>query len=213
MKRFITTSGGAYYAVGRGSAITGRGADLFLIDDPLKDAEEARSENVRHALQEWYQNVAYTRLQPGGALVLIQTRWHFDDLAGWLLCEHPEENWDVLNLPAIAEADGDGRREGEPLWPSKFSAEILAAIKTGVGGATWAALYQQRPAAAEGEVFKREWWKATLRFRSSAASSNRGTPLSKPAPRTITAYAPLGVRRKTASTCYTCGAAGASFRN
>lgn len=159
MKRFVTTGGGAYYAVGRGSAITGRGADLLLIDDPLKDADEARSENIRHALQEWYQSVAYTRLQPDGALVLIQTRWHFDDLAGWLLREHPEENWDILNLPAIAEAEGDGRREGEALWPSRYSAATLAAIKVGVGGATWAALYQQRPTAAEGEVFKREWWK------------------------------------------------------
>jgi len=159
MKRFTTTVGGQYYAVGRGSAITGRGADLLLIDDPLKDADEARSENVRHALQEWYGSVAYTRLQPGGALVLIQTRWHFDDLAGWLLREHPEENWDILNLPAIAEVDGDGRREGEALWPSRYSAETLASIKVGIGGAAWASLYQQRPTAAEGEVFKREWWR------------------------------------------------------
>jgi predicted phage terminase large subunit-like protein len=97
-------------------------------------------------------------LQPGGAVVLIQTRWHHDDLAGWLLRERPEENWEVLNLPAIAEADGDGRKEGEALWPEQYPIKTLEGIRTGVGGATWAALYQQRPTAAEGEVFKREWW-------------------------------------------------------
>ncbi|MGA9390323.1 MAG: terminase family protein [Candidatus Sulfotelmatobacter sp.] len=74
MRRFSTTAGGSYYAVGRGGAITGRGADLLLIDDPLKDAEEARSELIRRALHEWFKSVAYTRLQPGGAVVLISTR-------------------------------------------------------------------------------------------------------------------------------------------
>ena len=81
MRRFSTTAGGSYYAVGRGGALTGRGADLLLIDDPLKDAEEARSEVTRRNLHEWYSSVAYTRLQPGGAIVLISTRWHEDDLA------------------------------------------------------------------------------------------------------------------------------------
>ena len=149
MKRFTTTAGGAYYAVGRGAAITGRGANLLLIDDPLKDMEEARSENVRHSLHEWYSSVAYTRLQPDGAIVLIQTRWHHDDLAGWLLREHGDEDWDVLSMPAIAETDGDGRKEGTALWPERFSEETLRSIKVAVGGATWSALYQQRPTAAE----------------------------------------------------------------
>ena len=158
MKRFTTAGGGAYYAVGRGAAITGRGAHLLLIDDPIKDMEEARSENVRRTLHDWYSSVAFTRLQPGGAVVIIQTRWHHDDLSGWLLREHPEENWEVLNLPAIAEADGDGRKEGEALWPEQYPVKTLEGIRTGIGGATWAALYQQRPTAAEGEVFKREWW-------------------------------------------------------
>jgi len=85
MRQFSTTAGGSYYAVGRGGAITGRGADLLLIDDPLKDYEEARSEGTRRALHEWYAGVAYTRLQPGAAIVLISTRWHEDDLAGRLL--------------------------------------------------------------------------------------------------------------------------------
>ena len=158
MKRFTTTAGGAYYAVGRGAAITGRGAHLLLIDDPIKDMDEARSENVRRSLHEWYSSVAYTRLQPEGAIILIQTCWHYDDLAGWLMREHPDENWHVLSMPAIAETDGDGRKEGDALWPQRFSVETLRSIKVAVGGSTWASLYQQRPSAAEGEVFKREWW-------------------------------------------------------
>src|SRR6202007_1522448 len=96
--RFNTTQGGAYYAVGRGGPITGRGADLLLLDDPIKDHEEANSETIRKVLHEWFSSVAYTRLMPGGAIVLIQTRWHEDDLAGWLLREHRAENWSVLIL-------------------------------------------------------------------------------------------------------------------
>jgi hypothetical protein len=113
MRRFNTTTGGSYYAVGRGGPITGRGAHLLIIDDPLKDREEAQSETIRHGLHEWYSSVAYTRLQPGAAIVLIQTRWHQDDLAGWLLREQAEEGWEVVSFPAIAERDeGFRRRRG-----------------------------------------------------------------------------------------------------
>jgi hypothetical protein len=99
---------------GRGGPITGRGADLLLIDDPIKDAEEARSEMTRRTLHEWYSSVAYTRLQPGAAVILACTRWHEDDLAGRLLREDPK-GWVVLSLPAIAEVDESFRRAGEPL--------------------------------------------------------------------------------------------------
>ena len=111
--RFNTTANGAYFAVGRGGPITGRGADLLLIDDPIKDREEANSETVRKSLHEWFASVAYPRLMPGGAIIIIQTRWHEDDLAGWLLREHASENWDVVSLPAIAEQDERFRKEGE----------------------------------------------------------------------------------------------------
>lgn len=158
MRRFSTTQGGSYYSVGRGGSITGRGADLLIVDDPIKDSEEARSPLIRHSLHAWYASVGYTRLQPQGAVVVIQTRWHHDDLAGWLLREHADEGWDVLDLPAIAEKNGDGRLEGEALWPERFSAEHLASIRRAVGGATWTALYQQRPTAEEGSVFRRDWW-------------------------------------------------------
>jgi len=157
--RFSLSKGGNYYAVGAGGPITGRGADLLLIDDPIKNREDANSESYRRQLHEWYESVAYTRLQPEGAIVVISTRWHMDDLAGWLLREHPEENWSVLNLPAVAETDEGWRREGDALWEKKFPPKRLAQIREAVGGATWAALYQQRPAAAEGAIFRREWWK------------------------------------------------------
>jgi predicted phage terminase large subunit-like protein len=158
MRQFSTTAGGSYYAVGRGGAITGRGADLLLIDDPLKDQEEARSDVIRRALHEWYAAVAYTRLQPGAAIVLITTRWHEDDLAGRLLRQSGDEGWDVLSLPAIAEKDESFRRAWEALWPARFPLEALEWIRRALGGATWASLYQQRPSAAEGGVFKRHWW-------------------------------------------------------
>jgi predicted phage terminase large subunit-like protein len=96
---------------------------------------------------------------PGGAVIIIQTRWHEDDLAGWLLREHASENWDVLSLPAIAEHDESFRKEGDALWPERVPTEDLIRIREAVGGAAWASLYQQRPAAAEGAIFKREWWR------------------------------------------------------
>jgi predicted phage terminase large subunit-like protein len=156
--RFNTTEGGAYYAVGRGGPITGRGAHLFVIDDPLKDYQEANSETTRKALHEWFTSVAYTRLAPGGSIVLIQTRWHEDDLAGWLLSSNVNERWEVLSLPAIAERDENFRHEGEALWPDKFPLPELERIRLAIGGRAWASLYQQRPAAAEGVIFKRDWW-------------------------------------------------------
>jgi len=96
--RFHTTAGGSYLAVGRGGSITGRGAHLLIIDDPLKDREEANSQTIRNALKEWYASVAYTRLTADGAIVLIQTRWHEDDLAGWLLREHASEKLGCAQL-------------------------------------------------------------------------------------------------------------------
>jgi predicted phage terminase large subunit-like protein len=158
--RFATTSGGVYFAVGRGGPITGRGADLLLIDDPLKDREEASSATMRRQLQQWYAEVAYTRLQPGGAVVIISTRWHEDDLSGWLLRERAAENWKLLSLPALAEpGDVLGRGEGGALWPDRFPARYLEQTKIQLGSGAFAALYQQRPVALEGAIFKREWWR------------------------------------------------------
>jgi predicted phage terminase large subunit-like protein len=149
---------GGMNTAGVGGPITGFGADLLIIDDPLKDAEEAGSEVIRAKQIDWWQAVARTRLMAGGAVVLMQTRWHEQDLAGWLLedMRHGGDQWEVLSLPAIAEEDDQlGRSEGEPLWPAKFPLADLERTKRALGGYYWAALYQQRPVPAGGAIFKR----------------------------------------------------------
>jgi predicted phage terminase large subunit-like protein len=142
---------GAYYAVGVGGPLTGRGAHLMLIDDPIKNREDADSEITRKKLKDWYTSTAYTRLMPGGRIVVIQTRWHEDDLAGWLLKEHAAEGWDVLNLPAL---DGD-----TPLWPEQYNLQALSRIKAVLPQRDWSALYQQAPTPDEGTYFQRDWFK------------------------------------------------------
>jgi predicted phage terminase large subunit-like protein len=138
--------------------MTGRGAHLLLFDDPLKGSDEARSDVIRRDLHDFFTHVACTRLPPDGAIVVVQTRWHEDDLAGRLSREHPGD-WDNLSLAAIAERDDAFRKTGEALWPERFPLHALEHIRAGIGGAAWASLYQQRPAAAEGAIFKRDWWR------------------------------------------------------
>lgn len=153
--------GGGYMAVGVGGSATGRGAHLFLIDDPVKGREEADSETYRRRAKEWYASVAYTRLMQDGAIIIVQTRWHEDDLAGWVLAEHTHEPWEVLSLPAIAESnDALDRLPGEPLWPEAFPLKTLETIRQTIGSREWTALYQQRPAPDEGAYFKRDWFKS-----------------------------------------------------
>nr|WP_306672100.1 phage terminase large subunit [Geothrix sp. SG10] len=158
--RFHTEQGGVYYGVGVGGPVTGRGAHLLLIDDPIKGREDAESEAKRRQLKDWYTSVARTRLMPGGAIVVIQTRWHEDDLAGWLLRDHAHEQWDVLSLPAIAE-EGDpmGRKAGAALWPEAYPLNELEAIRRSIGTRDWTALYQQRPAPVEGGLVKLPWFR------------------------------------------------------
>ncbi len=156
--RFNTLQGGGYFALGTGGPATGRGANVLIIDDPVKDSQEANSETARRSLHDWFTSVANTRLAPGGAIVLIQTRWHEDDLAGRVLANDVGNDWEVLSLPAIAEHDESFRREGEALWPERYGLAELANKRTEVGGRVWASQYQQRPAAAEGAIFKRAWW-------------------------------------------------------
>jgi len=149
--RWHTNKGGSYVAAGVGTAITGRGADVFLIDDPVKDREEADSDIKRKRVKDWYTSTAYTRLMPGGAIVIIQTRWHEDDLSGWLLDEAKKdgEQWDVVSLPAV--------NEGVALWPEWYGLERLDAIKSVIGARDWSALYQQNPVPDGGGAFRREW--------------------------------------------------------
>lgn len=148
--RWHTSEGGAYVAAGVGTAVTGRGADVLLIDDPVKDREEADSELRRERVWQWYTSTAYTRLAPGGRIVLIQTRWHEDDLAGRIL-EHSGSEWEVLDLPAIDE-------RGEALWPERYSIDVLKRIKSNIGPREWSALYQQSPSPDEGAFFRRDWF-------------------------------------------------------
>jgi predicted phage terminase large subunit-like protein len=160
--RFTTRKGGAYYAVGLGGAITGRRANLIVIDDPFKDRADAMSPAIRKAVKEAYTSTIYPRLMPQGAIVLISTRWHEDDLIGWLTREHRDDDWRLISMPAIAESDEGWRRPGEALWPEAFPIPELERMRRAIGEAAWVSLYQQRPAAAEGAVFKRDWWRTYL---------------------------------------------------
>ena len=153
-----TKQGGAYVAAGVGGAITGKGAHVFIIDDPFKDREQAESEVIREKIWDWYSSVAYTRLEEGGAIVIIQTRWHESDLAGRLLKDNVD-NWTHINFPAIAEAEEKFRKKGEPLWPNKYNKKELLRIKDNIGLYDWSALYQQEPINREAQEFKQEWFK------------------------------------------------------
>lgn len=161
--RWETDKGGEYFAAGVGGSITGRRADLVLIDDPVRSREDAASELIRDKTWDWYKSDLYTRLKPGARIVLIQTRWHEDDLAGRILADMASggDRWDVLSLPALAEhGDALGRDAGEPLWPEWESLDELERKRRAVGPREWSALYQQRPAPEEGDYFKAEWLKS-----------------------------------------------------
>lgn len=152
-------TGGSYFSSILGG-VTGRGADLLIIDDPIKTRQEAESETYRNRVWEEYQSSLSTRLMPNGAQIVILTRWHYDDLAGRLLKNQPDE-WEVISLPALAEEnDLLGREEGEPLW-ADFGYDLKWANdkQIEVGSKTWTSLFQQRPSPESGDVFKREWIK------------------------------------------------------
>jgi predicted phage terminase large subunit-like protein len=156
--RFATRAGGGFFAVGRGSALTGRGCSLLVLDDLVKDRAEADSETIRKSTEAWYREVAFTRLEPRGSVLAIGTRWHESDLLGTLAADFTEP-WTKLSFPALAEpGDSLGRTEGAPLWPERFSAAELARIRSEVGSRAWAALYQGRPSPVEGAIFNRSWW-------------------------------------------------------
>ncbi|OPY31557.1 MAG: Terminase-like family protein [Methanomassiliicoccales archaeon PtaU1.Bin030] len=151
---------GGMQTAGIRGPITGKGADLLIIDDPVKNDEEARSELMRERNWDWYTSTARTRLEPDGAVVVIMTRWHEDDLVGRLLADIEGDKWNVIRLPAIAEPDDPlGRIEGQALWPERFDENALEAIRKGMSPYYWNALYQQSPTARGGNVIKDEWWR------------------------------------------------------
>lgn len=150
-ERWHTEGGGSYVAAGVGTAVTGRDADIFLIDDPLKDREDANSERMRDRLWRWYSSVVQSRLPQ--AIIVIQTRWHEDDLAGRLLAEMEAsgDQWTVLHHPAI--------ENGRALWPERYTADMLERIKRNMRPADWSALFQGAPAPEEGDFFKADWFR------------------------------------------------------
>lgn len=185
--RWHTSERGMYVAAGVGGSLTGRGSHVLLLDDPIKNREEADSEVIREKVWRWYTSTAYTRLENDidpadvleddwlwrdfmrdvdagraeameGAIVVVLTRWHEDDLAGRLLKQQDEggEKWEVLELPAISTNE---RGEERSLWPAKYPLERLQKIRSVIGPRDWSALYQQAPAPDEGLYFKKEWFR------------------------------------------------------
>jgi len=150
---------GGMQTAGVGGAITGKGADLMLIDDPVKNDEQANSETFREKTWDWWQGTALNRQQPDASYIVVMTRWHEDDLAGRLIAHGQEtgDTWRQITLPALAEEDDVlGRELGAPLWPEQYDAEALGRLERGMGSHWWAALYQQRPQPAGGTLFKRK---------------------------------------------------------
>lgn len=154
---------GRLTATGVGGAATGKGAHIAIVDDPIKNRQDAQSETKRKTMLDWYRSTLRTRLAPGGGVIIVQTRWHDEDLAGYLLKEMEKETgevFDLINFPALAEEDDIlGREIGEVLWPERYSREELEKIEKAIGSIEWNALYQQRPSAENGEIFKRQYFK------------------------------------------------------
>jgi len=151
--KWETQQGGEYYAAGVGSAITGRGANLLIIDDPHSEQDALNMQALERAY-EWYTSGPRQRLQPGGAIVLVMTRWNTKDLTGALLQAQKEakaDQWEVVEFPAILPS-------GKPVWPEYWKLEELEAVKASAGVQKWNAQYMQNPTSEEGALIKREWW-------------------------------------------------------
>lgn len=154
---YETKEGGGLFSAGVGGSITGKGASLLILDDPFKNLEEAKSKHIRSKVYEWFNSTFYTRAEPDANIIIIQTRWHTEDLTGRLLSD--SSDWNEIKLPAIAEEnDILGRTIGEALWQDRFPIEKLLEIKKSIGSYLFSALYQQNPLSEEGSMFKREWF-------------------------------------------------------
>jgi len=167
VKEWETNERGGLWAAGVGGPITGKGFHVGIIDDPLKNAEEAASPTIRAKQKEWYTSTFYTREEPGGAIIVVQTRWHPDDLSGWLLSREAEsddpECWHVLSMDALHAAppevpetctlEPDWREPGDALAPERYPKGKLESIKANVGSKVWASLYQQQPTDSEGALW------------------------------------------------------------
>ena len=195
---------GVFTAVGIGGGLTGKGANLAIIDDPVKNDQEALSPTYRERNKNWYRSVLRTRMESPDVIICIQTRWHQDDLAGWLQAE-TDEDWLVISLPAIAETDEAiflpddpttpawTRRQGEPLWPAVRPLEGLLAAQRALGGPQghwWTALYQQRPQALGGGILKPEAFRRYQRVADGYLLDAPAGPRLIPS-RTVQRYATM----------------------
>lgn len=150
---------GHYVSAGVGGGITGVGCTVGIIDDPVKNAQEADSPTYRNTAWEWYTSTFKTRFEPGAVEIICQTRWHKDDLTGRILqIAKDDPATEVISFPALAEHDEENRETGEALWDGKYPRESLLNIQVEVGSRSWNALYQQRPAPDEGGVLKKAWF-------------------------------------------------------
>jgi predicted phage terminase large subunit-like protein len=156
--RWATNHGGDYFAIGVGGTVTGKGADLLIIDDPHSEQEAAiasTNPEVYDKVYEWYSSGPRQRLQPGGAIVVVMTRWAKRDLTGRIVkswVDKDGEEWEIIDFPAILPS-------GKPLWPEFWSLKELEALKLELPLSKWNAQYQQQPTSEEGAIVKREWWK------------------------------------------------------
>jgi predicted phage terminase large subunit-like protein len=155
--RFDLTAGGGMSTAGIMGPITGKGGDLVIIDDPVKNYAEAVSTTMSKGQWDWYQTTLRTRLEPGAKILLVMTRWAETDLSGRV--EESDEPWMDVRLPALAEADDPlGRSEGEALWPDRYDTAALATTRDALSGSHWASLYQGRPTPLDGDVFRKDWF-------------------------------------------------------
>jgi predicted phage terminase large subunit-like protein len=156
--RWNTSKGGDYFAIGVGGTVTGKGADVLIIDDPHSEQEAAMAASnpdIYDKVFEWYTSGPRQRLQPGGAIVVVMTRWAQRDLTGQVLksaAQRSGEEWEVIEFPAILPS-------GRPLWPQFWSLEELEALREELPNSKWQAQYQQNPVGNESAIVKRDWWK------------------------------------------------------
>jgi phage terminase large subunit-like protein len=199
--KWRTSKGGSYTSVGVGGAITGRGANVLLFDDPIKNREEAESEVYREKVWQFFTSTAFTRLEPRGVVVVILTRWHLDDLAGRIL-KNPElsKRCKIIHFPAIATKQETYRQAGESLWPERYNLEALDEIKNTIGPYDWESLYQGSPVFTERQEFKPEWWKYKTETEVEAMSCNRfltiDTAISKASSADYTGFCDNRVNRE-----------------
>ena len=178
----VVGSSGVYRSAGIGGGITGMGARWLIIDDPLKNREEADSVAVRENVWDWYTSTLYTRQAPDARILLVMTRWHSDDLAGRLIAQMEADpgadQWEVINFPAISENPvqlPDTRQPDEALWPELFPIDDLKRMKSSIGDYQWAALYQQQPRAGGGTEWPDSYFPSSIWFNEWPANINLRT--------------------------------------